>query len=1140
MATNEFYKSLRVGLVDITQVSRNFNTLNCMLVNVAFGNYILTHSKDLLNAILEFTLDTDKFEEFMSMNKVCNRDEFEKWGLVKSVDHIAQSIDRIVVIVNTTKGSKCYKEIGYISKNKDNPHFRKKLPLYLLLSEDQSHIAYAFRFQMKPKCKFCLFCMKNVTRSFHHCRLKLCRLCCRHLSGENAINQDLTCSSNTIIDTNIKCKICNNNFTNVSCYEMHKQLRNTRRYCLEYFQCNQCKLYIRNGSNIPHIHNHRFCQRCKIAHSTKDICYITSKHYNKSKISNVYYFLKIAITNEGYAPFAMIKQIVKSDGETIYLSNLYNGNDVDMLTVETSITLDTIMTYLDSLKNAFKSSRTIEIYCDQIILDFMIARICSDDTELLFGRNASVTGFKQRRLYVKSIESFIDSKPHILSYLLGLNMVRANYPTNLTRQKIVDNSYISVRNTDYDKDFYIGSKREQYLRLKVDGSKLRETTGYAKQMFIDCALFQFDIFIKSIEKLLYFYTSITKALDLKTPSIMFQHSSLAQAGNYLFRSLLNDSELPVINDHTKNFVKNSSLIEYCTVELLKKVHLLTCRDGSKITSLITNNGRQYTVGNFSVDFHCGVCKTIYYVNGGYKVDNCEYGHAQKTNSSFYGKSNYRMVNEFKSNMKRFIEMTNNTFSAVVFNECCIRSDKKTSIKKHILDLFVRNKVVSAKIIADRLIREYKGYLADFRHEKYKSIDFRRCVDYPLVSFITPYFRLNKNHNNKTVILKFDMCSAYPNQLKTILLPYRDAGKKYVFDEANDYINSLINTGRHDSVTGFCRALVIPSRNKYTAALPFFAFKNETLQEPVFTLCKACCVTNCNKCAHTDKQRSFYVNTSIESIIFAKTVLNYHVFPTEILVYEQCKNYNQLTTVFNTIEKIRKENPFFKHIGKKITLQALGSFSLDVAKYTKTSSISSYPTLAAHLCDKKSILQNYSFFGDNDRPHCLVETKNIKKQEMFKSAKLNTLIYTSCANKARIKLYTLLMQMVNLGPSISILRVDADAITVSLLKADQIRVESIFKNNEFKLEDSTSTGIVSFKTRSYLSLDADHQMGILKTCGLSLALADRFATMDYIKLAGDYINNRVNTSVSSPRIIDTKLKTTTDYECLNSRPFGETN
>ena len=264
-----------------------------------------------------------------------------------------------------------------------------------------------------------------------------------------------------------------------------------------------------------------------------------------------------------------------------------------------------------------------------------------------------------------------------------------------------------------------------------------------------------------------------------------------------------------------------------------------------------------------------------------------------------------------------------------------------------------------------------------------------------------------------------------------------------------------------------------------------------------------------------------------------------MYATEILVYEQCKNYTEFNTVFSAIEKIRKEDPFFKHIGKQLALQSLGSFSLDIGKYTKTSPISSYSTLASHLCDTKSTLQNYSFFGNNDSPHCLVEMQT--KQELFKSSKINTLIYTTCSNNARIKLYTLVMKMIDMFPqSTSILRLDADAVTLAVLKENQIAVENVFKHHNFKLEHSTSTGVISFKSRSYLTLDSDNESGILKTCGLSLALSDRFESINYNKLAGDYINDRLNKNIYRPRIVDTEFKTTSDYQCLNSIPFGQNN
>ena len=173
-----------------------------------------------------------------------------------------------------------------------------------------------------------------------------------------------------------------------------------------------------------------------------------------------------------------------------------------------------------------------------------------------------------------------------------------------------------------------------------------------------------------------------------------------------------------------------------------------------------------------------------------------------------------------------------------------------------------------------------------------SINYRECTNKPMVSSLNPYFILNASTDNLYIIQKYDLISAFPNQFKSIILPYRDGGKKYVYRQANQYLDKIIAAGTHVNITGFCRAHVLPPHTKYTRIFPFFAYTNESTKESTFTLCRTCSInqTNSASCKHSDLERSFHINTTIESIIFAKLILKYDVNLTEIYVYENTKQY----------------------------------------------------------------------------------------------------------------------------------------------------------------------------------------------------------------------------------------------------------
>ena len=264
-------------------------------------------------------------------------------------------------------------------------------------------------------------------------------------------------------------------------------------------------------------------------------------------------------------------------------------------------------------------------------------------------------------------------------------------------------------------------------------------------------------------------------------------------------------------------------------------------------------------------------------------------------------------------------------------------------------------------------------------------------------------------------------------------------------------------------------------------------------------------------------------------------LGYTVSLTNLHIYTSTKQYTEMADVVNAIETLRHKNAFYKHIGKSMSLQGIGSFSVDYQKYVKSTAVSSYESLASQISCKKSKVINYSFVGNyKDNPHCIIASQNDNSFRKFNSAKLNTLIYTLCSNATRIKIYTAMVDLIQKYPTSIPIRLDCDALSICMLKEDTCEIGKLLKNTGFQLESSTLQGIVSLKQKSYIMLD--QKTSIVKTCGLSLSLSNRFESLNYNSLAQKYFE-MPDKEKCKLRLSDSKLTKNEFYEYVKSYPYG---
>ena len=129
-----------------------------------------------------------------------------------------------------------------------------------------------------------------------------------------------------------------------------------------------------------------------------------------------------------------------------------------ILRIDKSISLHTIIHYLEKVHRQYKTARNIQIFSSVQTIDYLLSNISSKESDILFGKNGSAIGLKVGNLYFKSIQSYVNMKDHILAYLLGMNMAKVCLPLNLTHENIQNNNFITVTNKQYDITRYIGSK----------------------------------------------------------------------------------------------------------------------------------------------------------------------------------------------------------------------------------------------------------------------------------------------------------------------------------------------------------------------------------------------------------------------------------------------------------------------------------------------------------------------------------------------------------------------------------------------------------------------------------------------------------------------------------------------------------
>ena len=1146
MATKTFFDLLKTGIIDITQINKTYNEINCTFLNISFAYFMRSRNIPLLRALDLFT-DTGlnyfyKFMSYFKLEKLDNLIETEKQSLFNVLENISRKLRRAIVLICPSKQFTFNNEIIFMSKNRQS--IKNYLPIYLSLTKEANnklHISFAFDFKIKSNSNlFCQVCTKSVSHKFHSCLHPICFLCQRYMSKYSLHFTEDICRKMIIKNVEKKCEKCKNFFQNENCFLTHMKNKLSAKMCLPYHKCKHCKIFIREDFK-KHICFVKFCTKCKKKHKTTDLCYISSEINTCKKIGHKTYFLHITFSADEEAIFASVTNINNGGvHETIFLAQNKTFFDQKQLlknweSLHDVFCVNSVFNYFEKLKC---NKENLTIFCDATTFKFLCDYICNENSSLQFaktGLSAFKLKFNKKLIRYRKLDSIIDLKLFELAFYCNKDMILIQMPLQFTKKAILSSEITSVNLSDFNLQ-YIGSSRRMYDQLLIEKANFEELKDKTNILFLRIANNINHIYLSSIYHLSQMFSRCQT--DLLTPKNVpiLTFSTLSAAGNYILRSKLEKNSLPVLNHKYTNIRFNTSKLEILLVQTLAELHFFTCKDKNKFYSFVTRDGKQHQKNQFSSDFFCDQCFFIYFVEGKFKVDFCAQGCKIDSKKTFFGMDKSFLSLKAKKNRQKMINLCDNKkIQCIVFNECCFEKDDNLSVlSAHIENHLQKFEIPNKTLKLNYLLNNFKQRKLNYSKEMYERLDTTKCIDQQLIEYNYAVFNVEPGSNIQ--IRKYDMNNSYASQLEKLQLPYRDEGLTYLFHEANELFTEMIDMYQKGTFkwNGYGRAKILAPKNRYTKIMPFLGFFSSKHDTSYLALCHKCAVLKSNFCKHTIKERSFYVQSTLETFLFAKCILNYDIEFTEILVFKNCKNYKEIFESFQSLSRLRLENKFYSYFSKRLLLQGLGSYSTNRANFNNISTVSNKSALESSISEKNLLFKSFRFVGTENSPHCIIEKTNKSKNAQFFN-KSHTLIFSASSNNARILLYQKFMHLLDIG--CEIIRFDSDALSFSYHSEKQNEVDKLLEN-KFKIETQDIQSIISFKKRSYIINSFEKNKSQIKVCGMSLNFNQRFTTSSFEEILTNLkLKQRTQNKKSRTRILDKKMTYLNNFNYLKSYPFG---
>ena len=401
---------------------------------------------------------------------------------------------------------------------------------------------------------------------------------------------------------------------------------------------------------------------------------------------------------------------------------------------------------------------------------------------------------------------------------------------------------------------------------------------------------------------------------------------------------------------------------------------------------------------------------------------------------------------------------------------------------------------------------------DFTIEDNIALNYQTSVQSQIIESVQLYNSesLGSKALPKSKVLRYDLNSAYVRSLQNPNLKLPQSSNLIILhdEEAQSFFEKNVLHSAHVNDLPYCiiKARVYLDRVFESAhCLPYFTYINSKNKSSLSLCCQCSEAMTSEPCMHTPTERSFLVTCLTEDFYYAHK-LGYYFSIKELHFWPIKSHYTGLAKLASLFLK-HKENgdKFTSKIVKKWALSSIGRWAMNYENFGTWEKIENFVHLM-YLKNKKN-LKCYDIFNEADC-YALIKTRKYNVEKIKCRSNVSCLIFASICSDVKRRIHQDSL-MVHLSNNLSLIRIDADCLTIECLltEAAQSECKKIFERTDlhliYKCEKDCIDCIMCYKKRSY-SIQYKKYI-LLKTCGFSASLCKRYSILDFKNIYADLIH-----------------------------------
>ena len=1138
-----FVKKLKFGLVDLTELDHNFTEGKCLELSLAFATLCEEKLHNVIEALKTLIYKYECSPSFLLAESIVSSSKSNKTDFFASIEHYSKLLGRHIFVMCINNAGAM--EIFYKTDIENAvPH---NLPIYLLHTDPSfddnknvaSHCTYIFEVNPnRTHMKFCKICQKSFAKisrfSLHKCIIARCKGCLNYYSQNNetiSINGKAACLSNYVKNIFKNCNLCGRLFTNLNCYEKH--LKEKKLACDTYRRCVKCKNMFYNKRGHIHECYEKFCISCLSYHKQdQKECYVKNIEQfspKLDKIKPINFALHLS-WSEDLLPILCLCSPVsddpKRDSNIVYAKSAFNDSIVTMNRLDENkydfinnyakgtYTFDYVVYSLLHFIERYSAPQNVAFITTNSCFEFICKNMVGVNASFHY-HGESPASIKINNSVIKKLSSYFDNSKNSLALELGtVNCAIDVMPYRLKNCSQLDkNKCTELDIYEFPVENMFGSTYKEYKKLLQDRDNLGTIYGTENQdrvLHFKILINQHMLLVKCTLKLQSVFSSLltgvvaiatngsdsTNTIGQALPSIFSYKSSTSAIFN-MFLMVIPKKSLPILSSNVKSQARlvGVSKAEVVVSKFFYQLHKTKCNT-ENIMSYISGDRSQFTtVQNLSCDFYCSQCKLAIFVQGQYK-SSCKF-HKNGRPHQFFGVSSQDMISRSTVKLRDFKRFAGKRVSRIIeIDECCVYSRDTWQKGQNSIAMEVMKYGNYSPADLETLQSSFRTMLSDYIIEDNLPLDYQKSVQSQIVESV----QVMCNSDENCAIQRFDLSSAYVRCLENPTITFPMSSPLNIMHDASgqSFVNdNILNNSSGNYPYCVIRARVFTNKvREVFRSMPYFSYSN-TQGKTSLTLCRMCSDTmHAESCAHTPYQQSFIVTCMSEDLRYAHE-LGYYFCVLEVHHWSKQAHYVGLSNLATLFLKTKDtKDKFISKIVKKWILAGIGRWALNYTDFGSWKKLQNFVHLISLY--KNKYLKMYDIYSDNVC-YALLKDRHFSDQKKNYRSNVCPIVLSSICSAVKRKIHNDCVK-VTLSNTLSLLRIDADCITVKVLLTQESQSEcnAIFSPNtdylRYKPECEKINRLMCFKKRSY-SITYD-KYSILKSCGFSASLQTRFSEIDF--------------------------------------------